>query len=49
MKNKINHSNHEYTNLTEEGNKIEVDIKVEVGLIMHTGDAQYMVRTLEEG
>ena len=28
-------------------NKIEVDIKVGVGLIMHIGDAQYLIWTLE--
>ena len=49
MKNKVNHLNHEYTNLTEVGNRIEVDIKVEEGLIMHIGDVQSIIRTLEVG
>ena len=44
-KNKVNHLNHKYTNPTEVGNRIEVDIKVEVGLIMSIGGAQYMIRT----
>ena len=47
MKDKVNNLNHEYTNLTEVGNRIDVDIKAELGLIMHIGDAWYMIRTLE--
>ena len=49
MKDRLNHLNHEYTNLTEVGDKIEVPIKVVLGLIMHIGDAQYIIRTLEAG
>ena len=49
MKNKANHLDHKYTNLTEVGDRIGVDIKVEVGLITHIGDAQHMIRTLELG
>ena len=49
MKDKVNHLNHDYTNLTEVGNRIEVDIKVELGLIMCIGYARYMIRTLEIG
>ena len=49
MKNKINCLNHEYTNLPEVGDRIGVDIKEEVGLIMCMGEAQHMIRTLEVG
>ena len=45
MKNKVNHLSHEYTNLTEVGDRIGIDIKEEVGLIMCMGDAQHMIRT----
>ena len=49
MKDRVNHLNHEYTNLTKVGNRIEVVIRVDLGLIMHIGDAQYIIRTLEVG
>ena len=49
MKNRVNHLNHEYINLTEVGDRIVVVIKVDLGLIMHIGDAQYISRTLEVG
>ena len=49
MKNKVNCLSHEYTNLTDVGDRIGVDIKEEVGLIMCTMDAQHMIRTLEVG
>ena len=49
MKNKVNHLSHEYTNLTKVGDRIGVDIKVEVVLITCMGDAQCIIRTLEVG
>ena len=49
MKYKVNHLSHEYTNLTEVGDRIGVDIKEEVVPIMCMGDAPCMVRTLGVG
>ena len=49
MKDRVNHLNHEYTNLTKVEDRIEVAIKVDLGLIMHIGDAQYIIWTLEAG
>ena len=49
MKDRVNHLNHGYTILTEVGDRIEVAIKVDLGLIMSVGDAQYTIRTLEAG
>ena len=49
MKDRINHLNHEYINLTEVGDRIEVVIKIGLGLIMHIGDIQSITRTLELG
>ena len=49
MKDRINHLNHKFINLTEVGDRIEVVMKVDLGLIMWIGDAQYIIRTLEVG
>ena len=45
----MHHLNHEYTNLTKVGDRIEVTIKVDLGLIMCIGDVQYKIRGLEAG
>ena len=39
--------NHEYINLTEVADRIEVAIQIDLGPIMHIGDTQYITRTLE--
>ena len=49
MKDRINHLNHDYINLPEVRDRIEVVIKVYLGLIMCIGDVQYIIRTLEVG
>ena len=48
MKNKVNHLSHEYTNLTEVGDRIGVDIKVEE-VLMCMGDVQHIISTVEVG
>ena len=37
MKDRVNGLNHEYINLTEVGDRIEVVIKIGLDLIMHIG------------
>ena len=49
MKERINCLNHKYINLTEVGDRIEVVIKVALGLIMCIGDVQHIIRILEVG
>ena len=49
MKDRVNHLNHEYINLTEVGDRIKVVIMIGLGLIMCIGDVQSIVRTLEIG
>ena len=49
MKDRINHLNHEYINLTEVGIRTEVMIKIGLGLVMHIEVIQHITRTLEVG
>ena len=49
MKDRVNHLNHEYINLTEVGDRIEVVIKIGLDLIMDIGVIQHITRTSEVG
>ena len=49
MKDRVNHLNHEYINLTEVGDRIEVVTNIGLGQTIHIGVIQYITRTLEVG
>ena len=49
MKSRVNCLNHEYINLTEVGDRIEVVTKIGLGLIMHIGVIQHITRISEVG
>ena len=46
MKGSLNHLNHKYINPIEVGIRIETIIKVDLGIIMHTGVFLCITRTL---
>ena len=49
MKDRVNHLNYEYINLTEVADRIEVVIKIDLSLIMCIGNAQYITKMLKVG